>query len=138
MAPIRGWGIKGERLKGFAPDGRWRTLTFLAALRADAVRCGAGPWRHARLPLATPDALTAPCVVDGPINGAVFRAYVEQFLLSRASFAQISKALDRDVATRSAPTAPRHSSALVSWPGSIQNPARNRAFGITRRRRLIK
>ena len=61
MAPIRGWGIKGERLKGFAPDGRWRTLTFLAALRADA--------------------LTAPCVVDGPIDGVVFRAYVEQFLL---------------------------------------------------------
>jgi hypothetical protein len=25
MAPIRGWGIKGERLKGFAPDGRWHT-----------------------------------------------------------------------------------------------------------------
>jgi transposase len=61
MAPVRGWGIKGERLKGFAPDGRWRTLTFLAALRADA--------------------LTAPCVVDGPINGVIFRAYVEQFLL---------------------------------------------------------
>lgn len=61
MAPIRGWGITGERLKGFAPDGRWRTLTFLAALRADA--------------------LTAPCVVDGPIDGVVFRAYVEQFLL---------------------------------------------------------
>ena len=60
MAPIRGWGIKGERLKGFTPDGRWRTLTFLAALRADA--------------------LTAPCVVDGPINGNIFRAYVEQFL----------------------------------------------------------
>ena len=61
MAPIRGWGIKGERLKGFAPDGRWRTLTFLAALRANA--------------------LTAPCVIDGPINGVVFRAYVEQFLV---------------------------------------------------------
>jgi putative transposase len=61
MAPIRGWGIKGERLKGFAPDGRWHTLTFLAALRANA--------------------LTAPCVVDGPINGTVFRAYVEQFLV---------------------------------------------------------
>jgi transposase len=61
MAPVRGWGIKGERLKGFAPDGRWRTLTFLAALRADA--------------------LTAPCVVEGPIDGVVFRAYVEQFLL---------------------------------------------------------
>jgi putative transposase len=61
MAPIRGWGIRGERLKGFAPHGRWRTLTFLAALRADA--------------------LTAPCVVDGPINGVIFRAYVEQFLV---------------------------------------------------------
>ncbi len=61
MAPIRGWGIKGERLKGFAPHGRWRTLTFLAALRANA--------------------LTAPCVVDGPINGTIFRAYVEQFLV---------------------------------------------------------
>ena len=60
MAPIRGWGIKGERLKGFAPYGGWRTLTFLAALRADA--------------------LMAPCVVDGPINGTIFRAYVEQFL----------------------------------------------------------
>src|SRR5262245_12277917 len=61
MAPMRGWSIRGERLKGFAPHGRWRTLTFLAALRADA--------------------LTAPCVVDGPINGLVFRAYVEQFLV---------------------------------------------------------
>jgi hypothetical protein len=28
MAPIRGWGTRGERLKGFAPDGRWRTLTL--------------------------------------------------------------------------------------------------------------
>jgi putative transposase len=61
MAPIRGWGIQGERLKGFAPHGRWRTLTFLAALRANA--------------------LTAPCVVDGPINGVIFRAYVEQVLV---------------------------------------------------------
>jgi putative transposase len=61
MAPIRGWGSKGERLKGFAPHGRWRTLTFLAALRTNA--------------------LAAPCVVDGPINGTIFRAYVEQFLV---------------------------------------------------------
>src|SRR5277367_6766456 len=27
------------------------------------------------------DRLTAPCVIDGPINGASFRAYVEQVLL---------------------------------------------------------
>lgn len=61
MAPIRGWGQKGKRLLGFAPDGRWRTLTFLAALRLEA--------------------LTEPCVVDGPINGTIFRGYVEQFLV---------------------------------------------------------
>ena len=58
MAPLRGWGPKGERLRGFAPHGHWRTLTFLGALRCDR--------------------LTAPCVFDGPIKGESFRAYVEQ------------------------------------------------------------
>ena len=33
MAPIRGWSEKGRRLKGFAPHGHWRTMTFLAGLR---------------------------------------------------------------------------------------------------------
>jgi transposase len=33
MAPLRGWGMKGKRLQGFAPHGHWRTLTFLGALR---------------------------------------------------------------------------------------------------------
>lgn len=36
-------------------------MTFLGALRLDQ--------------------LSAPCVVDGPINGEIFRAYVTQFLL---------------------------------------------------------
>ncbi|MGZ9021617.1 MAG: IS630 family transposase [Rhodoplanes sp.] len=61
MAPLRGWGSKGERVRGFAPHGHWRTLTFLGALRCDQ--------------------LTAPCVFDGPINGECFRAYVEQQLV---------------------------------------------------------
>ena len=60
MAPLRGWGSKGDRLRGFTPHGHWQTLTFLGALRCDR--------------------LTAPCVFDGPINGECFRAYVEQFL----------------------------------------------------------
>lgn len=60
MAPIRGWSRKGQRLRGFAPHGHWNTMTFIAALRCDA--------------------LTAPCVFDGPINGLCFRAYVEQVL----------------------------------------------------------
>lgn len=61
MAPLRGWGPKGERVRGFAPHGHWRTLTFLGALRCNG--------------------LTAPCVFDGPINGECFRAYVEQQLV---------------------------------------------------------
>ncbi len=61
MAPLRGWAPKGTRVRGFAPHGHWRTMTFLAALRCDG--------------------LTAPCVFDGPINGECFRAYVDQFLV---------------------------------------------------------
>lgn len=61
MAPLRGWGPRGQRLIGKAPHGRWRTLTFLAALRHDRI--------------------DAPCLFDGPINGQKFLAYVEQFLV---------------------------------------------------------
>lgn len=61
MAPLRGWGPRGQRLRGFVPQGHWRTMTFLAALRRDR--------------------LTAPCVFDGPINGQCFRAYVCQQLV---------------------------------------------------------
>lgn len=61
MAPLRGWGPRGQRLVAHAPQGRWRTLTFIAALRHDQV--------------------TAPWVIDGPINGAIFRRYVESVLV---------------------------------------------------------
>ena len=60
MTRRRGWCARGRRLVAKVPYGRWRTLTFLAALRCNRVE--------------------APCVIDGPINGASFRAYVEQFL----------------------------------------------------------
>ena len=42
-------------------QGKWKTATFLAALRNDRI--------------------DAPCLFDGPINGERFRAYVEQFLV---------------------------------------------------------
>jgi hypothetical protein len=58
MTRTHGRCARGQRLVAKAPFGRWRTLTFLAALRCDG--------------------LAAPCVIDGPINGASFRAYVEQ------------------------------------------------------------
>ena len=58
---LRGWAPKGERLVDKVPQGKWKTATFLAALRNDRI--------------------DAPCLFDGPINGERFRAYVEQFLV---------------------------------------------------------
>ena len=60
MAPLRGWGPRGKRLKAHAPYGHWKTLTFIAALRQDRI--------------------DAPFVIDGPINGELFRLYVEKVL----------------------------------------------------------
>jgi len=51
----------GQRLIASAPHGHWQTSTFLAALRQDEI--------------------TAPCVIDGAINGETFLAYVEQSLV---------------------------------------------------------
>ncbi|WP_371212537.1 hypothetical protein [Methylocystis sp. ATCC 49242] len=38
MTPLRGWDPKGKRLRGLAPHGHWRTLTFLGALRVRSSR----------------------------------------------------------------------------------------------------
>ena len=51
----------GERLIDYVPFGHWKVTTFVGALRHDG--------------------LVAPMVVDGPVNGAVFLAYVEQVLV---------------------------------------------------------
>src|SRR5947209_10540280 len=65
MTRRHGRCARGTRLVAKMPQARWRTLTFLAALRCDRI--------------------TAPCVIDGPINGTSFRAYVEQFLVPTLS-----------------------------------------------------
>jgi putative transposase len=61
MAPLRGWAPRGSRLIAKVPDGRWRTMTFLAALRHDRI--------------------TAPWLLEGPIDGESFATYVEKVLL---------------------------------------------------------
>jgi len=61
MTRLRGWAPRGQKLMAKVPQGHWRTLTFLAALRCDRIE--------------------APLVLDGPINGESFRAYVEQALV---------------------------------------------------------
>ena len=69
MTRRHGRAPRGSRLIAKLPHGRWRTLTFLAALRCDRI--------------------AAPCVIDGPINGTSFRAYVEQFLVPTLSAGDI-------------------------------------------------
>ena len=56
MTRLRGRCPKGQRLRAKAPFGHWKTQTFIAGLRCDG--------------------LTAPFVIDQPMNRAIFDAYV--------------------------------------------------------------
>ena len=69
MTRTHGRCAKGQRLVAKAPHGRWQTLTLLAALRCDRI--------------------TAPCVLDGPIDGISFLAYVEQFLVPTLAYGDV-------------------------------------------------
>ena len=61
MTRLYGRCARGKRLVCAVPHGHWQTTTFIGALRHDG--------------------MTAPCVFDGPINGELFLAWVEQFLV---------------------------------------------------------
>jgi len=60
MVRLRGRS-RGERLIGYAPQGHWKTITFVAGLRVRG--------------------MTAPFVLDGAMNGAMFLAYVKRCLV---------------------------------------------------------
>jgi hypothetical protein len=60
MTRTHGWHRRGEPLNAKLPHGHWKTMTFLAAL-----------WH---------DRITAPFVLDGPINGESFKVYIQQVL----------------------------------------------------------
>jgi transposase len=61
MARLRGRAVRGERCRAAVPHGHWKTTTFTGALRLGG--------------------MTAPMVLDGPMNGAAFQAYVDQVLV---------------------------------------------------------
>jgi transposase len=61
MARTRGRARRGERLRASVPHGHWKTTTFVAGLRLSG--------------------MVAPMVLDGPINGRAFQAYVDQVLV---------------------------------------------------------
>lgn len=57
MTRQRGRSPRGQRCVASVPHGHWKSTTFIAGLRHDAI--------------------TAPLVLDGPMNGAAFVAYIE-------------------------------------------------------------
>lgn len=61
MARTRGRAPRGERLRAAIPHGHWKTTTLVAGLRNSG--------------------MVAPMVLDGPINGIAFQAYVDQVLI---------------------------------------------------------
>ena len=61
MTRLYGRARRGKRLVSAIPHGHWKTSTFIGALRCDG--------------------LVAPSVFDGPINGELFLAYVQQVLV---------------------------------------------------------
>ena len=65
MARLRGWARKGLRCRSPVPHGHWKTTTFTAGLRLGGI--------------------AAPMLLDGPMHGAAFLAYVEQVLAPELS-----------------------------------------------------
>ena len=61
MARLRGRALQGQRCRAAVPHGHWHTTTFTGALRVGG--------------------MTAPMVLDGPMNRAAFQAYIEQVLV---------------------------------------------------------
>lgn len=60
MARLRGWAPRGQRCYAAVPHGHWKTVTFVGGL--------------------TPAGFIAPMLLDGPMDGEVFRAWCEQML----------------------------------------------------------
>lgn len=60
LTRLRGWAPRGDRLVMDAPFGSWGTQTFIAGLTADA--------------------MIAPWVIKGAMDGPAFAAYVEKVL----------------------------------------------------------
>jgi transposase len=60
MARLYGWAPVGERCHDAVPFGHWKTMTFIAGLRLSG--------------------MTAPWVLDGPMDGDAFRVYVHEVL----------------------------------------------------------
>lgn len=61
MARLRGWAPKGERCRAAVPHGHWKTITFVGGF--------------------TRQGFVAPMLLDGPMDGECFLAWIEQMLV---------------------------------------------------------
>ena len=69
MARLRGRCRRGQRLVAKVPHGHWKMTTFVAALRCDGI--------------------TAPFVIDAPMNGEIFATYIKQCVVPTLSPGEI-------------------------------------------------
>jgi transposase len=69
MARLRGRARRGQRCRAAIPHGHWKTTTFTAGLRLNG--------------------LVAPMLLDGPMNGDTFLAYIEQVLVPELAKADL-------------------------------------------------
>jgi hypothetical protein len=117
MARLYGRAPRGERCRAAVPHGHWKTTTFTAALRRDGI--------------------AAPMVLDGPMSGEAFLAYVEQALvpelrpgdvvimdnLPAHKVAGVRQAIETagQASNTSRPTVP--TSIPSKWPSQNSNPS---------------
>jgi len=73
MARLYGRAPRGERCRAAVPYGHWKTTTFTAGLRAGG--------------------LAAPMILDGPMDGDAFRAYVTQVLVPELESAAAARTI---------------------------------------------
>ena len=69
MARLRGRARRGQRCRAAIPHGHWKTTTFTAGLRLNG--------------------LVAPMLLDGPMYGDTFLAYIEQVLVPELAKADL-------------------------------------------------
>ena len=99
MTRLRGRAIRGERCRASVPHGHWKTTTFVGALRVDG--------------------MTAPWVLDGPMNGAAFLVYVQEVLVPTLLTAiEDSVQLAEAMEARAYGSGPRTSFSVLAWQSS--------------------
>jgi DDE superfamily endonuclease len=100
MTRLRGRARRGARLKADAPFGHWATQTFIAGLRCDG--------------------LTAPWVIDQPMNRQIFDTYIETQLAPTLQPGDVV-ILDNLASHKSAKAELSSSSGAVPLPAALQS-----------------